>query len=199
MKTIDTRGHLCPAPLIMAKKGISEATPGEAIEILTDNDTACQNLQNYLTELKLNPQVRTEGNVHIFTLTAPEALAAAPSPESFCAAPANDYVVAIKSNAMGIGDDDLGHILMRAFINSLNAADKLPTAILLYNSGVKVALKDTDTALSLQELEDKGVAVMACGTCVEYFGVKESLAVGMISNMYTITKYLSEAGHVVYP
>lgn len=199
MKTIDTRGHLCPAPLIMAKKGISEATSGEEIEILTDNDTACQNLENYLTELKLNPQIRTEGDVHIFSITTPESVASSPSPESFCATPANDYVVAIKSDTMGIGDDDLGHLLMRAFINSLNAADKLPTAILLYNSGVKVALRDTDTALSLQELEDKGVAIIACGTCVEYFGVKESLAVGMISNMYTITKYLSEAGHVVYP
>lgn len=199
MKTIDTRGQLCPAPLIMAKKGINEATPDEEIEILTDNDTACQNLENYLTELKLNPQIRTEGDVHIFSITAPELVASSPSPESFCATPANDYVVAIKSDAMGTGDEDLGHLLMRAFINSLNAADKLPTAILLYNSGVKVALRDTDTALSLQELEDKGVAIIACGTCVEYFGVKESLAVGMISNMYTITKYLSEAGHVVYP
>jgi selenium metabolism protein YedF len=199
MKTIDTRGHLCPAPLIMAKKGIQEAAAGEEIEILTDNDTACQNLENYLTELKLNPQLTTEGSVHKFRITAPTTSIEAISAESFCATPANDYVVAIKSDAMGMGDDDLGHILMRAFINSLNAADKLPTAILLYNSGVKVALKETDTALSLQELEDKGVAIISCGTCVEYYGVKETLAVGMISNMYTITKYLSEAGHVVYP
>lgn len=199
MKIIDTRGHLCPAPLIMAKKGIQESAPGEDIEILTDNDTACQNLESYLTELKLSPQVRTEGEVHIFSIVAPESVADAPKAEYFCAVPASDYVVAIKSDAMGIGDDELGHLLMRAFINSLNAADKLPTAILLYNSGVKVALKDTDTALSLQELEEKGVAINACGTCVEYYGVKESLAVGMISNMYTITKYLSEAGHVVYP
>jgi len=88
---------------------------------------------------------------------------------------------------------------MRAFVNSLKEADKLPTAILLYNSGVKIALKGTDTALSLQELEDKGIAIIACGTCIEYYGIKESLAVGMISNMYTITRYLSEAGHVVYP
>jgi len=199
MKTIDTKGQLCPAPLILAKKGIQEATAGEEIEILTDNDTAFQNLKSYLTELKITPQISEEGKVHILTVIRPETLTSTLSEESFCPTPGSNYVVAIKSDAMGIGDDDLGHILMRAFINSLKEADKLPTAILLYNSGVKIALKGTDTALSLQELEEKGTAIIACGTCVEYYEIKESLAVGMISNMYTITKYMSEAGHVVYP
>jgi selenium metabolism protein YedF len=200
MKTIDTQGQLCPAPLILAKKGIQEAAAGETIEILTDNDTAFKNLQNYLTELKLLPQLSQEGEVHILTVIKPESLEDNLSAESFCAAPAaSNYVVVLKSNAMGVGEEELGHILMRAFINSLNEADQLPTAILLYNSGVKTALKGTDTALSLQELEDKGVAIFACGTCVEYYGVKELLAVGMISNMYAMTKYMTEAGHIVYP
>jgi len=199
MITIDTKGQLCPAPLILAKKGIQEAASGEEIEILTDNDSSFQNLKSYLAELKLQPQLRKEGEVHILTVTRPETLTNARSAESFCSRSSSDYVVAIKSDAMGIGDDDLGHILMRAFVNSLKEADKLPTAILLYNSGVKIALKDTDTALSLQELEDKGIAIITCGTCVEYFEIKESMAVGMISNMYTITRYLSEAGHVVFP
>lgn len=200
MKTINTNGQLCPAPLIAAKKGIQEAAAGEEIEILTDNDTAFQNLQNYMKELKLSPKIRKEGEVHILTVIKPESLTDFLSPESFCATPAtSNYIVAIKSDAMGVGENELGHLLMRAFINSLKDADKLPTAILLYNSGVKVAVKGTDTALSLQELEDKGVAIFSCGTCVEYYGLKELLAVGMISNMYTMTKYMTEAGHIVYP
>lgn len=199
MKQIDTRGQLCPAPLIMAKKGIGEAASGEEIEILTDNDTALCNLKNYLTELKLTPQIRKEGEVHILTVTKSEIPAESAAAESFCKTPDADYIVVIKSDTMGVGEVELGHILLRAFVNSLIEADKLPKAILLYNNGVKVALKGTDTALSLQALEEKGVAIIACGTCVDYYGVKEQLTVGMISNMYTLTRYMSEAGHIVYP
>ncbi len=72
MKQIDTRGQLCPAPLILAKKGIEEATAGEMIEILTDNDTALCNLRNYLAELKLTPQLRSEGAMHTLTQEKPQ-------------------------------------------------------------------------------------------------------------------------------
>jgi len=102
MKTIDTKGQLCPAPLILAKRGIQEAGVGEEIEILTDNDTAFQNLKSYLTELKLTPQTRKEGDVHILTVTRPETLTSTLSAESYCATPGSSYVVAIKSDAMGI-------------------------------------------------------------------------------------------------
>ena len=104
-----------------------------------------------------------------------------------------------KSDVMGQGDSQLGQILLRAFVNSLKEAALLPKAILLYNSGIKIALTGTDTAASLQELEEKGVAIIACGTCVDYYEVKNQLAVGMISNMFTLTRYMSEAGHIVYP
>jgi len=200
MKTIDTKGQLCPAPLILAKKGIQESAAGETIDILTDNDTAFHNLQNYLTELKLTPQIRKEGEVHILRVIKPEILSDFPSAESFCIAPvATNYVVVIKSEFMGIGVDELGQFLMQAFINSLIEAEKLPAAILLYNSGVKVAVKGTETALSLQELEDKGIPIYACGKCLEYYNIKYLMAVGMVSNMYTITKYMTEASHVIYP
>ena len=63
---------------------------------------------------------------------------------------------------------------LRAFVNSLKEAALLPKAILLYNSGIKIALTGTDTAASLQELEEKGVAIIACGTCVDYYEVKIS-------------------------
>ena len=199
MKQIDTRGQLCPAPLILAKKGIEQAVAGEEIEILTDNDTALCNLKDYLAELKLIPQQRSEGNVHVLTVTKPEVLSESPAAETFCHTPASNYVVVIKSDTMGEGETELGQILLRAFINSLKEADKLPSAILLYNKGVKVALKGTDTALSLQALEEKGIVIIACGTCLDYYEVKDKLAVGMISNMYTLTRYMSEAGHIVYP
>ena len=183
----------------LAKKGIEEAIAGEIIEILTDNDTALCNLQNYLAELKLTPQLRSEGAVHTLTLVKPGRLPDTSGAERFCTTPGKDYIVVIKSDVMGQGDSQLGQILLRAFVNSLKEAALLPKAILLYNSGIKIALTGTDTAASLQELEEKGVAIIACGTCVDYYEVKNQLAVGMISNMFTLTRYMSEAGHIVYP
>ncbi|MEG1544095.1 MAG: sulfurtransferase-like selenium metabolism protein YedF [Tannerellaceae bacterium] len=199
MKLIDTLGMLCPAPLICTKKGLQEAASGETIEIRTDNETACSNLLNYLAELKLTPEISREGNVQILRLVKPETIEEAVNPASFCSTPAGDYVVAIRGDVMGAGEEALGRILLRAFINSLKEVDRLPSAIILYNSGVKVALQCTDTAVSLQELEERGVSIIACGTCVDYYELKEQMAVGMISNMYKITKLLSEAGHVIYP
>jgi len=199
MKIIDTKGQLCPTPLILVKKGIMEAADGETIEILTNNDTAFLNLQTYLKELKLTPQIRKEGDVNILTVVKPEILSDFSSADSPCAPKASNYVVVIKSEFMGSGVDELGQFLMQAFVNSLNEADKQPTAILLYNSGVKVAVKGTETAISLEKLENKGIPIYACGKCLEYYKIENLMAVGMVSNMYTITKYMTEAGHVIYP
>lgn len=199
MKQIDTRGKLCPAPLILTKKALQQLLPGEEAEILTDNDTACSNLVGYLAELKITPQMRQEGAVHILRIVKPEEMADAPDATSFCATPTSGYVVVIKGETMGNGDDELGRILLRAFINSLREATRMPSSVVLYNAGVKLALEQTDTALTLRELEDRGVSILICGTCVDFYGVKERLSVGMISNMYKITLVLSEAGHIIYP
>lgn len=200
MKIIDTRGKACPAPLIMTKKAIKEASTGDKLEILSDNDTATCNLRDYLNELKVSFSETKDNNISTITVTVPEETDSNVSAESFCRTTSSgDYAVVIKSDKMGTGDDELGAILLRAFINSLAESEKLPTSIILYNSGVKTALKNTDTALSLQKLEERGVTIIACGTCLEFFNVKERLAVGVISNMYKITELVSSAGHVVYP
>ncbi len=196
---IDTKGKLCPAPLIMTKKGIGTATPGEIIEVITDNATSYGNLINYLAELKITPETQKEGDVYTLTFTKTGNERLTEPAEHYCSTSSPDYVVAIKSDKMGIGDDELGAILLRAFINTLPEAEHLPSAILLYNSGVKIALKGTDTAASLQKLEEKGITIVACGTCLDFFNVKEQLAVGMVGNMYKIVQLLSQAGHVVYP
>lgn len=200
MKIVDTKGQLCPAPLIMTKRALREATDGEVIEILTDDDTACSNLMNYLKELTIVPVVTRDGNVSILRITKAGHMEGEVVDESVgCSVPRSGYVVVIKSLMMGSGDDELGVILLRAFINSLLEAEALPTTIVLYNEGIRVALRGSDTAATLCEMEQRGVSVLVCGTCADYYGVKEQLTVGMISNMYTITKVLGRAGHVIYP
>lgn len=110
-----------------------------------------------------------------------------------------DYVVVIKGQTMGAGDDQLGMLLMRACVNSLPELEQMPRAVILYNGGVKLAVKGCDTADSLLKMAGAGVNIVVCGTCVDYYGIKDELAVGVISNMFKINSLVAEAGHVVYP
>lgn len=203
-KTIDTRGRLCPEPLILTRRAIAQGVAGDEFEVLTDNATACSNLRTYLTELGI--AFEGDGEVIRFTLGAAAsgsgAIPAASTvvcdmPEA--AAAKGDYCVAVAADRMGRGDDALGAILLRAFINALGEAERLPGHILCYNSGIHVALEGSDTAAALRELEKRGVEVLVCGTCLDFYGVKERLAVGKVSNMFRITEVLSQTGHVIYP
>lgn len=200
MKIIDTKGKLCPAPLILTKRALVEATSGEEIEVLMDNDTACSNLRSYLDELNIVPVQTQKGDIISLKIMKPFVVDEGVDEMAYCSSVASsDYVVVLKSNVMGTGDDSLGAILLRAFINSLKEVDRLPSSIVIYNSGVMVAIDGTDTADSLKELEALGVTIITCGTCLDFYDVKDQLSVGVISNMYKITTVLAKAGHVVYP
>lgn len=202
-KTIDTRGRLCPEPLILTRRAIAEGAAGDEFEVLTDNATACSNLRTYLTELGI--AFEGDGEVIRFRLGASiPAGVSRPVSNETCAVPEvvaekGDYCVAVAADRMGRGDDALGAILLRAFINALGEAERLPGHILCYNSGINVALDGSDTAEALRELEKRGVEVLVCGTCLDFYGATERLAAGKVSNMFRITEVLSKAGHVVYP
>lgn len=213
MITVDTRGHLCPTPLIMAKRAITGSPAGETIEILSDNDIARCNLVEYLAELGYDATCRqsttSDGTQWCITFTTdgttpvgddPSCSVPPLVPSSVATAPAvTDYVVVLKSDLMGSGDAQLGAMLMRACVNSLPELDRLPSAIIMYNAGVRLATSGSDTAATLLQLSALGVAIIVCGTCVDFYGIKEDLAVGQISNMYKINTLVSQAGHVIYP
>lgn len=199
MEIVDTCGQLCPVPLIMTKKAIQESIPGSVLKVITDNETAFRNLKNYLKELKIGFKEIYSGPHLLLEFEVPVIKQSNVSAEEYCTTSRPHYTVVVKSDTMGQGDDELGRLLLRGFINSLSESERLPTTVILYNSGVKIAIEGTDTSVSLQKLEERGVTVMACGTCVDFFHIKEKLAVGVIGNMFQITQLVAEAGHVVYP
>jgi len=205
MYTVDTKGRLCPEPLIMARNGLREIKEGEKMMILSDNDTSYQNLMSFLSDLGANPMVDKKEGVYYIEVTKPSETAqkTESNPEDYCAVPAssgakNNYVVVARSCKMGEGDEDLGALLIRGYFNALKEMDTLPTHIIMYNGGVKLSVKDTDTAAALGELEDKDVSILVCGTCVDYYQMKEQIGVGRISNMYQIASVLAETNKVVY-
>ena len=88
---------------------------------------------------------------------------------------------------------------METFVDSLKLQEHLPTHVVLYNSGVKLAMKQSSVCTSLSELEELGTRIMLCGTCIEHYGLQYDIGVGMISNMVVITETLASAGHVLTP
>lgn len=200
MKTVDTRGLLCPAPLIAVRREIKSSEVGDQIEVLTDNDTAYSNLVNYLTELSIPVTCSKHDFVHTITFTKPDIT---PSEEELNCTPLSNssvgYSVAITSETMGDGDPKLGTILLRGYFNALLELDRLPDNIVLYNGGVKCAIDGRDTAISLAALEAKGVNITICGTCTDFYGIGDQIKIGVIGNMYKIADTLSNSSHVVKP
>ncbi len=109
------------------------------------------------------------------------------------------FVVVFKSDKMGAGDDQLGSLLIKAYINTLVENNNKPAALVFYNAGVLLAAEESDTAIALRALEEQGVKLLLCGTCVEFYDIGQRLAAGTISNMYAISDTLSNTGYVVYP
>ncbi|MBE9488556.1 MAG: sulfurtransferase-like selenium metabolism protein YedF [Bacteroidetes bacterium] len=206
MKIVDARGKLCPQPLMMTRKAIMGSSKNEEIEIVMDNETACSNVETYLTEsnVKYSASINN-GEQHIsFVVDGEEKIdvnkeIVCPIPEKINNNIREGYVVAIKSEYMGDGDIELGALLLRAYINTLSETDFLPTSIILYNSGVKIALSDRDTSKSLEEMEKKGVELILCGTCIDFYKLKQKVKIGKISNMFVIADKLSKAINIVYP
>lgn len=200
MKTIDTRGLLCPKPLIMLKEALMELDPGEELKVETDNETSLKNLLSYLKDQGVDPHHSSAEEVHTLLLTVPDTERSLSDPAAYCSSDLpRDYVVCIKSEHMGEGDPELGKILMETFVDNLKLQEQLPTHVVLYNSGVKFALKSSPLCSSLTELEELGTRVMLCGTCVDHYGIQMDIGVGMISNMVSLTETLATAGHVVTP
>lgn len=203
MKQIDTRGALCPAPLIMTKRAIKGAVVGDMFEILSDNEVAVINLLSYLRELNIENVREQRDGIEVIRFVIGGGIASVEDsrPEDFCTIPSKrgQYVVVLKSRLMGDGDEELGELLMRSCLNSMIELDVLPKAIIMYNEGVRLAIDNTDSCIALKELEDAGVEVIICGTCVDYYNLKGQIKIGAISNMYKINTIVGEASHVVYP
>ncbi len=222
MNTVDARGQKCPMPLILTRRAMKQMAAGAALEVLVDSETARNNIRTYLQEQQCSPTVEAlpEGGWRLkATLSA--AFDPQKRAEDYCdlgtpsvdpagepasaktALPSTSrtgpVVVALRGDLMGQGDDALGAKLIGTFLIGLVEQDSLPTHVVLYNGGARLATRGTPAGESLLKLEQAGVKILVCGTCVDFFGMREQLACGKISNMYDITALLLAAGKVISP
>ncbi|NMB02789.1 MAG: sulfurtransferase-like selenium metabolism protein YedF [Firmicutes bacterium] len=190
-KTVDARGMNCPLPVIEAKKALQE-TQGQ-LEVIVDNTIALQNLEKMAKQMGLEYKLETRSEAeHAITITVGFA-------ETKSQVKQNQTVVVISSDQMGSGDPDLGRVLMKSFIYALTELEELPTKVLLYNGGVKLAIQGSDSLGDLQKLAQRGVEILSCGTCLSFYQLTEKLGVGSITNMYEIVQSQMEATNIIRP
>lgn len=108
-------------------------------------------------------------------------------------------VVAVSSDRMGSGNDELGKVLIKGFIFAVTQLDELPKTMLFYNGGATLTTEGSDSLEDLKSLEAQGVEILTCGTCLDYYGLKDKLAVGSVTNMYSIVETLAGAGKIIKP
>jgi selenium metabolism protein YedF len=204
MRIVDTKGQICPAPLIAAKKALKETAKGDSFVVLTDNKTSFDNLCRFLKDNKADFKITESGGVWNITVTRISGDVIEKKVTEYCAPEIShfekgNYVVALTSDKMGDGDDALGHLLMSNFIKALKDLDKLPQHIVFYNKGVTLAKKDSPVIEFIKDLEKMGVEMHLCATCVNFYKLENSITVGTLSNMFSIAEIMASSGNVIKP
>jgi selenium metabolism protein YedF len=191
----------CPKPLILTKKEFNTLEPGQSVEIIIDNETSRQNVERFLTDNGAEVSVMVSGGQFTLKVTKMRREVVAGSEQADClpSGTARPHVICFASDTMGNGPAELGAILMKAFVNTIKEVEPLPGHCVFYNTGVNLVVEGSTLIEPFRLLSEQGVRLLACGTCLDYFKVKDKLRVGTVSNMYTILETLSAAGHVIKP
>lgn len=191
MIKVNAVGEVCPKPVIMTKKALKEIESG-IVEVSVDNQTSKENVEKMAKEMGHTFETKEEGNVFVITITKAGEKQEKSSEEE-------NIVISIGSDKMGEGEDELGKILIKGFIYALTEAETLPKTVLLYNKGVLLASTFEDTVKDLKVLEERGVEILSCGTCANFYHVQDQIKVGTLTNMYTILERQMKAAKVIKP
>ncbi|MBM7624617.1 sulfurtransferase-like selenium metabolism protein YedF [Sporohalobacter salinus] len=190
MIKVDARGLDCPQPVIKTKDALSE---GEKVETLVDNETACKNLQKLGKKMDCEVDVLEVDDDFQLTFIPEEGVvtSSTTSEELNDNGDEEGKVYFISSDVLGDGEKELGEILIKGFTYTLTEIAPRPKAIVFMNDGVKLPTLNDEVIENLKILEEAGVEIISCGTCLDYYDLKDELAVGEVSNMYTIVETLN--------
>ena len=199
---LNALGKQCPIPVVMTKKVIDGAAIGDEITVLVDNETAVKNLSrlanktgcSFVSEkleekkfqIKLEVQTQQKGEP-------------VEEEEFVCDTHKKVTVAVISSNVMGNGDDELGGILIKGFLYAISQMETHPDTILFYNGGAKLTTEGSASLEDLKKMEEEGVEILTCGTCLKHYGLMDKLQVGKVTDMYTIAERMMGADKIIRP
>lgn len=187
---IDCKGLKCPLPVITAKKYFDSLEEGSAT-IIVDNEVANSNISKFAQSSGFDHSSELKDGLYYIKISKSSCVC---KPMAFSE---EKLVIMIGNDKLGLGDDDLGTLLMKSYLYALSESDRLPSDMIFVNGGVKLAVEGSDCLSSIKDISEKGVNVLCCGTCLDFYGLKEKLAVGEISNMYTIVEKMNTASNTI--
>lgn len=201
-KTVNAMGDVCPVPLVKAKNAIAELAGSGKVEVLVDNEIAVQNLEKMAQQKGYGFLVKEKKEKeHHVEFTVSETEPAETEEKTVCLVPAakKTKLVVLSADHMGEGAEELGKILMKSFLYALTQQDELPDTILCYNGGAKLTCEGSESLEDLKDLAARGVEILTCGTCLNFYGITEKLQIGSVTNMYDIVERMSSADRVIKP
>lgn len=198
---VDAKGLACPMPVIKTKKALESIVEG-TVEVVVDNNVPKENILKFAKSINCKAEVlkNKEGEIVISIEKVKNNKVSIPDEDITCDTFDNnigDEVIAIMSDKMGNGNDELGGVLIKGFLFALTESNPLPKAILFLNGGVELTTKNEATVEHVKKLEELGVEILSCGTCLDYYGLKEELKVGSITNMYTIVENMKSSSKLI--
>ena len=200
---VNAVGEQCPIPVVKATRALREMVEPGTLEVHVDNEIAVQNLTRMAGGNHLPVRWEKVGEkefVVIMDVAEPTGDTPRQEPELVCVPDSRgDFLVAVDTDVMGRGSDELGRTLMKGFLFAVSQLPQLPRTMLFYNGGARLTTEGSASLEDLKNMEAQGVEILTCGTCLNHYGLAERLAVGSVTNMYTIVEKLAGAGKVVKP
>ncbi|WP_086314278.1 selenium metabolism protein YedF [Enterococcus sp. 7F3_DIV0205] len=194
MSKINAIGKPCPIPVIEAKKAVREIkNSGGIVEIAVDNEVSVENLRKMASGLGLKAtSQKLNSDEYTVEIVVPK------NQEQIDSTAQNsELVIAFGRKTMGDGDPDLGAMLLKSYIYSLTELDTPPEHLLFFNSGAFLTNQASNALKDLHVLLEKGTQISTCGACLDFYQIKESLAIGEITNMYGIAEVMAQAKKVI--
>jgi selenium metabolism protein YedF len=197
---VDARGLLCPQPVIKTKEAL-EQSRGEPLQVIISNRESRDNVMRFLVHsgVEIDRVEEKSGEFYVLIKKSEGKIQAA-APEVVSCDPQSTGIgttIFINKDRIGHGSDELGSNLIKAFVTTIKDLAVQPRTICFMNSGVKLTVKGAETLPYLKELETRGIELLVCGTCLNYFNLKEQLGVGKISNMYDISETMLKSSKVI--
>ncbi|MCM0084058.1 sulfurtransferase-like selenium metabolism protein YedF [Geomonas sp. Red32] len=190
MKSLDVRGMACPMPVVSVKRALESAEGG--VRVLLDDGAPRENVTRFATGRGYTVTEEAVEGGFALAITGGEQQPAEPA-----AAKEGPVVMLVGADRLGEGPEELGRLLMKNYIITLLDLDKLPDRIFFVNSGVLLTVEGSEVLEALEALGNRGVEVLSCGVCLDYFKKREQLAAGAVTNMFTIAESMMKAGNVV--
>lgn len=198
-KTLDCTNFPCPQPVIRTKDEL-EAMTVDQLTVIVDNDAACANVTRFAESQGHAVQTsEKEGLFYLRIQKGKDGPVPEPPHISCDVEQKKNMVIYITSEFMGQGSDKLGQILMNAYFETISHFATKISHIILINSGVKLAVEGAEVLEQIRELEKMNIEILVCGTCLNFFKIKDQLRAGTVSNMFTILEALAKTNRVLSP